>query len=136
LSIINPEADDAKLYLESYQSFARSLRTWLIAYGIGAPVLFASQPAFSEMLRNKNAVAPVIYVFLAGMAVQIATSLLYKVTMWYIMWGALKPEFKQSKRYKFFNRLSELIWPELLLDVASIAAFTWATVKVLFLFTV
>ena len=31
-------------YVDNYLSFARTLRTWFVAYGIGAPVLIVKYP--------------------------------------------------------------------------------------------
>lgn len=135
MSIQDPSVGDAKPYVEAYQRFATNLRAWLIAYGIGAPVLFASQDAFSSLLANTSAIAPVIYAFLAGMAVQVFAAFLYKATMWYIMWGALNEQFKLTRRYKLSNWVSEQLWLELLFDLASIGAFAWATTKILILYT-
>ena len=134
MSLKNPGTEEATAYVESYQSFASNLRAWLIAYGIGAPVLFASQSAFSEMLKNKGAVTPVIYAFLIGMSIQIFAAFLYKASMWYIMWGAMTPTFKTTCRYKFSDWVSEQLWLELLFDIASVSAFAWATVKVLLIY--
>ena len=47
----SPEPDDNDLandYWELYAAQSRSLRGWLIAYGIGAVFLFTSQAAFSQ----------------------------------------------------------------------------------------
>lgn len=134
MSINDPGPEDAKEYIDSYKSFALTLRAWLVAYGIGAPVLFASQDAFSELLKNKSAVQPIIYAFLAGVSIQIVAAFLYKASMWYIMSGALDETFKSTYRYKFSDWVSEQLWLELLFDIASIILFAWATTKVLILY--
>ena len=53
MSVIDPGNEDTKTYFDSYRALASTLRTWLVAYGIGAPVLFASQSAFAEILKNR-----------------------------------------------------------------------------------
>lgn len=133
---IDPGKDEENAYFESYKSFSFTLRAWLIAYGVGAPVLFASQAAFSEVLKNKAAVLPILYAYFFGVFLQIFAAFLYKASMWYIMWGANKPEFKSSYRYKFSGWVSEQLWLELLLDIGSIIFFAWATCKVLMLYAV
>jgi hypothetical protein len=34
--------------------YFHALRTWLVAYGIGAPVLFATQPFFARILAKAD----------------------------------------------------------------------------------
>jgi hypothetical protein len=131
MSIIDPANEDAKTYVESYLSFARTLRTWLVAYGIGAPVLLASQEAFSTVFKNKEVVILIIHAYLVGVCLQIFSAILYKASMWYIMWGALKETFKSSRRYKFSDWVSEQLWIELFFDIASISLFAWATLRIL-----
>ena len=134
MSIIDPSNEDVKTYFDSYGSFASRLRTWLVAYGIGAPVLFASQSVFSDVFKNKEAVLPVIYAYLIGVGMQIFAAYLYKASMWYIMWGAMNKSFKLTNRYIASNWISEQLWLELLLDLGSIILFAWATAKVLILY--
>lgn len=125
--------EDKKSYVESYQSFAYTLRTWLVAYGIGAPVLFASQECFQGVLNNRSQARLIIIGFLVGVVIQIAAALIYKTAMWYVMFGCLKPTFKSTWRYAFSDWISEQLWLELLFDVTSITAFVWATYKTLML---
>jgi hypothetical protein len=134
MSILDPGNEDAKTYAESYFSFAKTLRTWLVAYGIGAPVLFASQDAFSDLFFNKTVVIPIIYMFLSGVCLQILSAFMYKASMWYIMWGALRDEFKTTIRYKISDWISEQLWIELIIDLVSIGLFVCATSRVLLQF--
>ena len=131
MSICNPGSEEAKIYLDSYRSFSTTLRTWLVAYGIGAPVLFASQDAFSSLLTNKEIVFKVICLFLVGVSTQIISALLNKISMWYIMWGAMNEDFKSEKRYTLSDWYSEQLWIEIVFDILSIVVFAWSTVLVL-----
>jgi preprotein translocase subunit SecY len=134
MSITDPGPNEAKEYLSSYQSFASTMRAWLVAYGIGAPVLFATQGAFECVFTNKDAAKPIIYMYLIGVCIQILSALLFKISMWYIFWGAANVEFKTSWRYKISDWLSEQLWVEILLDTLTIGLFAWATARVLIMF--
>lgn len=134
MTISDPGPDDAKEYLESYQSFAATMRAWLVAYGIGAPVLLATQGAFSFVLADRKAAEPLIYMYLIGVGIQILSALMFKASMWYIFWGALNADFKSSWRYKVSDWLSEQLWFEILLDALTIGLFAWATGRVLVMF--
>lgn len=54
---MNPETEHSKeenqtdsIYFEPYAKFAATLRTWLMAYGIGVPFLFATQEKFAKVI--------------------------------------------------------------------------------------
>jgi hypothetical protein len=130
---MDPE-DDGIGFTESYQILARTLRTWLVAYGIGAPVLFASQPSFSKVLEDPKKAEGMIYAFLGGVVIQIIATFIYKIAMWYLMLGCQKPAFKSSLRYRLSDWLSEQLWLEVLFDLASMGLFAWATARTLLLY--
>jgi len=85
--------DAAKPYVEAYQDFSRRLRTWLLAYGIGAPMLFVSQDTFSQMLKETAVSKLIILVFLAGVSIQVAAAIIYKSSMWYVFRGLVDKSF-------------------------------------------
>lgn len=118
-------------FYEAYAGFARTLRTWLAAYGIGAPVLFASQAAFATILKETQATVCIIGLFLIGVSLQLIAALLYKATMWYLYYGELYHEFQRTRRYKMSDCLSEQLWLEMCFDIGSVVTFAWATVWVL-----
>lgn len=134
MPINEPGPEDATEYLRSYQNFASTMRAWLIAYGIGAPVLFATQGAFECVFANSLAAKPLIYMYLSGVGIQIVSALSFKASMWYIFWGALKSEFKNTWRYRISDWLSEQLWVEIGLDISTIGLFGLATARVLVLF--
>ena len=47
--------------------------------------------------------------------------------MWALYYGETQAHFKKTKRYRLAHYLSEIYWPDLLLDVGAIAAFAWAS---------
>lgn len=134
MSLVDPKNEEATIYFESYGSFSKTLRAWLVAYGIGAPVLFATEDTFSELLKYKDTMTPIIGAFVFGICIQVIAALIYKASMWYIMWGALNDDFKKTKRYKYSDWVSEQLCLEISFDILSISAFTYATAKILFLY--
>jgi hypothetical protein len=50
------------------------------------------------------------------------------------MSGVMDEKYKATYRYKLANWVSELLWLELLFDIASIILFAWATTRVLILY--
>jgi len=121
-------------FYEPYAAFSRTLRTWLVAYGIGAPVLFASQEAFKPILKEPNKAALIIGLFLFGAMAQIIASVIYKYVMGYIYFGELDEAFQKTRRHKVSEWLSEAMWLEMIFDLISIGFFVWATLKILILY--
>ncbi len=114
-------------FYEPYAVFSRTLRAWLVAYGIGAPVLFATRDSFARTLAQPEAAMPVIGFFLFGVCVQVTAALIYKYSMGYIYFGELDKGFQKTRRYKISGYLSQAMWLEMLFDIVSIGAFLWAT---------
>ena len=118
-------------FYEAYAGFAKTLRTWLVAYGIGVPVLFASQATFATILREKDAAVCIICLFLFGVTLQVVAALLFKATMWYLYFGELYSDFQSTRRHRVSDWLSEQLWLEMCFDIGSVVMFAWATVWML-----
>jgi hypothetical protein len=116
-----------KGYFDAYASAMTNLRTWLVAYGIGAPVLFLSNEELWQALAQAKCASCVGILFLAGVGLQVLIALINKTIMWWCYYGEAKPSVKEHRRYKAFSWLSEQFWIDLVIDAASIALFITAT---------
>lgn len=121
-------------YYEAYVGFARELRVWFLAYGIGGPVVFLSHETALARLLSSGAGQAVAYAFLAGVAVQVVLALLYKSAMWYLYMGELDGEIKSSGLYRMANAISASYWLELLGDLVTLVLFAGATLRLLAVF--
>jgi hypothetical protein len=65
-------------FVDAYAAFARTLRLWFIAYGIGGPAAFLTNAAAGEKLHKSGEGEAVAYAFLAGVMLQIIMALIYK----------------------------------------------------------
>src|SRR2546430_1820740 len=94
-------------FYEAYAGFARNVRTWFIAYGIGAPVLFVSNPEVWKKISAAGDGQAIAYLFLAGVVVQIVEAMIYKTSMWYLYVSELEHhENVTGWRYKFSDWVS------------------------------
>ena len=119
----------------SYAKFSTTLRTWLVAYGVGAPVLFLSHQEVANRLLVGKTGKDIATAFLIGAAIQVVAALLYKTCMWYLYVGEDDEEFKKTRRFRWCNTISWQYWLEFGFDLASVAAFGWATVQALYSLT-
>ena len=124
--IIDGEAD-APSYFAAYSEHSNLLRTWLVAYGIGGPVLIVSQDKVWANLAQSAQLEAISALFLSGVLVQVILAALNKSVMWACYYGALIPSYKSSRRYKTASWLSEKYIIDLFCDVVSMAVFAWAT---------
>lgn len=125
-------------FYEAYAGFARNVRTWFIAYGIGAPVLFVTNQEVWKRISGSGDGPAIAYLFLAGVAVQIVEAIIYKTAMWYLYMSELEQHEEEEHkdwRYRSSDWISGSYALEMLFDVVTLALFGVATAKVLQLFT-
>ena len=125
-----PPAAETGFY-GAYTVFAQNLRLWLLAYGVGLPVLFFQSEAAWTALGTKGVVRPFVYFFLGGIALQVVSAVLYKSAMWYLYMGELGEIGEKTKRHTWSEAVSTAYWLEFLIDVATIVVFAWATILAL-----
>lgn len=129
--LVTPSSDVAGFY-EAYASLTRTLRGWLVAFGIGTPVLVASQKELSDRLGRSDDAQAVLSLFMFGVSIQIAATIVYKAAMWYCYRAAEHPaRYASKKRYKISDWISEQLWLELGFDFVTIGSFVAAMYKLL-----
>jgi hypothetical protein len=123
---IQKPSNDSEYY-PPYAEFAKNLRTWLIAYGIGAPALILSNKSAWDAVKGSGHVAFIGALFLLGVALQLIEALLYKHAMWHLYFSELDAEHEKSRWYRAASWLSESYLLELSFDVISVLFFIVAT---------
>ncbi len=121
-------AESAKGYYSAYQYHSNLLRTWLVAYGIGGPVLLFTNDSLWGQLRESWEVIFVGTLFLIGVACQIFLAALNKAVMWTLYYGEGDLQFQKNRRYKIMAWLSGQIWIDIGFDIDSMCLMSWATV--------
>lgn len=124
-----PASTDPNIY-KAYEEHTKTLRAWLVAYGVGAPVLFLSNVALTEAVKTGGQGSTIGKIFLAGVACQVILALLNKNVMWVCHHGATRPVFQTGCLYKLAEKVSRQFWIDTVLDVASIVLMACATFRV------
>jgi hypothetical protein len=122
-----PDLETTSEFYPPYAEFAKNLRTWLVAYGIGGPVVFLSNDTALLALMKSGKFSWIGLLFLIGGALQILSALLNKHSMWYLYVGEIYPHTHDRTSYKISNWYSDQGWIEVLLDVATVILFGCAT---------
>jgi hypothetical protein len=120
-------AERAKSFYAAYEEHSKTLRTWLVAYGIGSPVLLLTNESLSAKLTLAPNGAMIGMLFLVGVVGQVLLAALNKALMWYCYFLELYPSRRRSRAYGYAFWLSEQFWIDLLADVVSLILFGYAT---------
>jgi hypothetical protein len=120
------KSDESGFY-GSYIHYARILRAWLVAYGVGVPVLLVSQEFIASAIIRKGTGGLITWLFLAGVAVQIIEIFIYKYSQEYLYHDELGAELKNTRRLALAEWFSNTIWFEIVLDLVSMALFVCGT---------
>lgn len=121
-------------HFANYADYSRTLRAWLVAYGIGGPVLFISNAALTKKVSESGFANGIVIAFLVGVALQVFLALVNKWSAWHMYAGAHDESFQTKLRYKFWEFINDQSWIDFWVDVMSMVAFVWATWRVLNVF--
>ena len=121
-------------HFQNYAEYSKTLRAWLVAYGIGGPVLFVTNEKIAARVSTSPFAGQIVTAFLVGVALQIALALINKWGAWHMYAGAGDPGYQGSWRYKFWHFINAQSWIDFWLDVGTLVAFLFATWRVISIF--
>ena len=122
-----PSVEQIKLLWDSYAEWSKHLRTWLVAYGIGAPVLFLNRKEIWDIVAASPRGRLIAFLFLGGVTLQIGLATLNKWSSWgyYTSWQWRKAN--KPRWYPLTRWLVDQFWIDALVDLATLVAFLTAT---------
>ncbi len=120
----------AAQYFKVYEEHSKALRTWLVAYGIGAPALFVTNETAAKALHNISGAKTVALLFLVGVALQVFLASLNKVLMWALYRGEGEPSFRKTRYYRLAGWFSAQFWIDVIVDIVTMFLFAIATWRV------
>lgn len=118
---------EAAEFFAAYEGHARTLRTWLVAYGIGAPVFLVREPVVWKPVTESGFHRFIILLYLVGASLQVGLAALNKSAMWACYFGEKYPEYQLTKRYKFGSWVSDKYSIDVVVDALAIGVYVWAT---------
>lgn len=119
-----PEEDVVGTF-QAYAEYNKILRTWFVAFGVGGPALFLVNDKLADALVKAGQLRLVVVLFLAGATAQIVGAFLNKVANWY-MYQSMVSEDADGIFHTVSEWFVDQFWPDMLLDVGTIAAFGYA----------
>lgn len=118
-------------HFNNYADYSRTLRAWLVAYGIGGPVLFVTNEKVTERIAKSGYANEIIVLFLLGVALQIILATINKWGAWHMYRGAGDAKYCRTWRYKLWGFINEQSWIDFVIDLWSLLMFMLATWRVL-----
>ena len=121
--------DSASELFKVYAEYSKTLRTWLVAYGIGAPVLFLTNETLARTFVMSDQARSIALYFLAGVGLQVFLAVLNKHVMWVCYYAEDSPTFKAKHTWttRSADWISRQCWMDVLLDVGAMLLFANAT---------
>ena len=114
-------------FYKAYEEHSKVLRTWLVAYGIGAPVLFLTNDTLAARLAESGSSASVGALFLLGVAAQVGLAAVNKTMMWACYYSERNPSVQERWWSKAAYWLGKFFLIDLMIDVVTLALFGSAT---------
>jgi len=123
-----PDDREETGYYQAYAEFAKTLRTWFIAYGIGAPALVLSNKDLWNLVKGSGSLTWIAVLFLLGVTFQVIEAFIYKTAMWHLYVGESDEEHMKTWWYRMADRVSESYQLELFFDIGAFVFFAIATI--------
>ncbi|HTV84813.1 MAG TPA: hypothetical protein VME63_05380 [Dyella sp.] len=123
--------DDVKGHFDNYSEYSKTLRSWLVAYGIGGPVLFLTGHDAPDKISHSPLLELIISLFVSGVAFQILLAFINKWAAWHMYKGELDRSYKDTSSYGVWSWINEQNWIDFLIDLGALLAFSVATYIVL-----
>jgi hypothetical protein len=116
-------------YYTAYEHHSSVLRTWLVAYGVGAPVLVLTNENVWSLLRHSGESRFIAACFLLGVILQVVIAALNKVLMWSSYYAEEHADYADTVRYRLTAALRGQFWIDFLADMFAILLFATATYR-------
>jgi hypothetical protein len=121
---------DVESRYELYADYNKLYRNWMVAYGIGGPILFATNATLSAKMGRAEHSAAAISLFLAVVFLQVANALINKWCAWHMYSGEYESIHKDTPVYKISRAINKEYRIDFSVDVLSFVLLVAATIWV------
>jgi hypothetical protein len=119
----------------NYTEYNKTLRTWFVTFGLGAPSLFLINNQLGTKLASDENHKWIVAAYLIGCGAQVVIALINKFTAWHGYHDQQFIEVKHTLCHRLFRKLDDAFWIDMLADVATSVLFAYATWKVFDIFS-
>ena len=75
---------EEKGFFEPYSHYARTLRTWFVAYGIGGPAVIITHPDALSVVSKAGYAGMIGWLFMTGVTAQVIVALGHLCPAWHL----------------------------------------------------
>jgi len=123
-------------HFKTYQEYNLILRAWFVSFGVAAPIIFlTNEDLYQKIIKLKDIWPCILYLFLIGLFLQVIIAFVNKTMNWHIYYGMEEKGHKNSCWYKASKWISNKYIIDFTIDLLTIMAFSWATVRLVFSLT-
>src|SRR5882672_1047079 len=115
-------------YYQEYSEYAKNIRLWFVAYGVGGPALILTQPALYDSIWRSGSIDTIAIVYLLGVVVQIVTALIYKAASWNLH---ITLELGKGSAARWAKAVERWYWIDAVADLTTFTLFAYSTTCVL-----
>lgn len=139
---MSQDTSDYVGHFQNYAEYSKTFRSWMVAYGVGGPVLFFIGKDAPAAVAASPYASLIVILFLLGVSLQIFLALINKWAAYHMYRGAYSiyqrangdPEcdnHDQSTAYKYWDMINSQSWIDFFVDVVALLSFAIATGLVL-----
>lgn len=139
------DVSDCEGHFANYAEYSKTLRSWLVAYGIGGPALFLLGKDAPTKLSASPELKAIVTLFVIGVSLQIGIALINKWAAWHMYCGAYDRQLSirgdpdcnnhhLSRTYAFWRCINRQSWVDFLVDLTTLLSFSrasWLVLKIL-----
>ena len=115
-------------FLESFRASSASMSKWIVAYGVGMPVIILSQESFSHYLIAQKYFLVVLSLFLTGSCLKVISELVYKYISWPLHLGEGDETYRKRTSYKICKNLYNSLLFEAIFDIPAVILLFTGTI--------
>ncbi len=138
-AVVSQARDEEGAHFANYSEYSKTLRSWLVAYGIGGPVLFLTGKDAPEKISQSPDLLLIITLFVSGVALQILLAFINKWAAWQMYKGACIDQHQNTRTYRMWDWINRQSWIDFLIDFGVLVSFsvaTWIVLKALVVSTI
>ena len=124
--------------LSLYNEYNKTLRAWLVGFGISVPALFIINTDAQDLLANSAHKCSIIYPFLIGVSAQILIAFVNKIVAWcaYRREECSESSIVPCMCVRLFASIENWFLLDVIFDIVTLVAFGMSLVNLLRLYNI
>lgn len=127
-SIVTEANSEVHARYHVYSDYNKLLRTWMVAYGVGGPIILATNDTIHYVFSWYKYANIIVWLFLVGVLFQVIVAFINKWAAWQIYVGEYDGDHQASRLFKIWDWINDQQWIDFSADLISFCTLLTATV--------